>query len=536
MGVGRTRAEGAIGVRFLPYRLFICLALWLSASFLSNVYALDSLAKPPAPQVLLPLEQNGYTRISHSFEVSRYLQFLARTYPEARYETLGKSVQGRVVDALIVARNTVSARDRAADDRAANNPTPTHITVMLVGGQHGAAEPATTEAMLSIAKEVLSGDLNFLLDTITLILIPNVNPDGRDLGYRSNANHVNINTDFVRLEQPESQVLVDALNHFQPDVVLDSHESAVLKVKSLAKQGFLTDFYAQFEGANNPALPTMTRQWLTEQILPELIQRTTRQGLPANRYIGEITSIHQPITDGGLTVRNFRNRVGLSGVLSFLLETRLDSKLGDYPSYRNIRARVQRQLVCLRIFLEVVHAQREAFKAQVLALRTAEVTEPQSVRLSARYVLDKRHPQVAIPLRRLDDQQLQTLIFADHRALHFGPSLQVPRYYAVTAHQQKIAEYLQKNHIRYDVLTSPREVDAEINQYRRSQGAEATLAKSRRELRRIAAGSLWVDLSQPLARLAMVLLDPRSSSSVFLAPDYAPLWAPDQDFFILAVP
>ena len=49
---------------------------------------------------------------------------------------------------------------------------------------------------------------------------------------------------------------------FKPHVVLDIHESAILKKKSLGAEGWLTDFEAQFQCANHPnvnnALQTFT--------------------------------------------------------------------------------------------------------------------------------------------------------------------------------------------------------------------------------------------------------------------------------------
>lgn len=45
-------------------------------------------------------------------------------------------------------------------------------------------------------------------------------------------------------------------------------------------------------------------------------------------------------------------------------------------------------------------------------------------------------------------------------------------------------------------------------------------------------GSLVIDLAQPGGRKALLLLDPRSTSSVFRYPDYAALVTPAADFFV----
>ena len=148
------------------------------------------LALPPTP-----LEAAGHTRHSRAGEISAYLDTLVAAAPtRARKDVLGHSVQKRPIEALVLG----APAPRAAKPR---------LTVLLVGSQHGGAEPAGGEALLTVARDLLDGDLRPLLDDLDIILIPDANPDGRDLKRRSNANRVNINTDFVLLSQPESRAL-----------------------------------------------------------------------------------------------------------------------------------------------------------------------------------------------------------------------------------------------------------------------------------------------------------------------------------------
>jgi hypothetical protein len=51
----------------------------------------------------------------------------------------------------------------------------------------------------------------------------------------------------------------------------------------------------------------------------------------------------------------------------------------------------------------------------------------------------------------------------------------------------------------------------------------------------VRAGALWIPLDQPAGRLVPLLLDPRSNSSVFQEPAYAPLVRVGEDFFIARV-
>jgi murein tripeptide amidase MpaA len=187
-----------------------------------------------------PLEATKYSRLSTSAEISAYLKQLARTYPQARVESIGTTVQGRPLEALVL--TSAAGADVSKSDR---------VTVEIIGSQHG-MEGAGAESLLFIARELLAGTLRYVLDDVDVVLVPNSNPDGLEIGKRVNANGVNLNTDFVALTQPESRALVGVLDRYRPEVALDVHESAVLKKKSLAREGFMTDFAAQFEMANNP--------------------------------------------------------------------------------------------------------------------------------------------------------------------------------------------------------------------------------------------------------------------------------------------
>jgi hypothetical protein len=404
--------------------------------------------------------------------------------------------------------------------------------VLLVGSQHGGAEPAGGEALLTIARDLLDGDLRPLLDDLDIILIPDANPDGRDLKRRSNANRVNINTDFVLLSQPESRALAQALTRYAPDAVLDTHESAVLKRETLAREGYLTDFDAQFEIANNPALPAGVQAYALRALLPALVTRVSAAGLPAQRYVGEITSTRQAITNGGLTLRNFRNMAGLSGALSVLVETRLDPHHDAFPSYRNIAARVDRQRLCIRSFLAEVRARRATIRARVAAARAAP--PPRELTLFAAYAPDPAHPTVTVSLRRLDTRLQESLSFRDHRRQVRSDTVPFPTSLIVTRHTDALRELLDRHGVRYAIEDAPRpvEVDALRLTARPPLAGQAALEPAERKTLTVGAGSLRVDLAQPAGRLALLLLDPRSISSVFRYPQYARWVAPGDEFFI----
>lgn len=484
--------------------------LWLG--FVCLMAPITSLALPS-----FPLEANDYARISRSDELSAFMQNLAASDSRVRVEIIGHSVQGRPIEALMFTAPKASPATR--------------LKLMLIGSQHGASEPATGEAMVAIARELLTGNLSGTLDTMDIMIIPNANPDGRDLGKRANARGVNINADFVSMTEPETRALKKALLFFQPDVTLDSHESAVLKRKSLGREGYMTDFNAQFESSNHPSTPLALRQLAYTTLLPAINARVSADKLPAHRYIGEIVSIKQPITNGGLSLRNFRNMAGMNGALSFLVETKLDNGDYSYPTYRNIKVRLERQLICMRNFIAVIDENRTQIKTQLAAARR---TQSQAVTLKARYVPDPAHPFEQIPMRRLDTRALEIRTFADHRRVETASVVPLPRTLAITRYLPEMSRFLDAQSIAYATVKNSQKATATLNQFAWEQNplSGAVLQTSKTQTIELAPGTLLVDLSQARGHLAMLLLDPRSNSTVFIHPSYQAMFDNSQPFFI----
>ena len=496
--------------------------------FIFIAAAAAATALPAAPDaaasLATPVEIVRYSRISTSVEMSNFMHALADRHPTfARVEGIGNSVQGRPIEVI---RLTAPHTGEDAAQR---------LKVMIIGSLHGASEPAGGEALLVIARELLTGDLRPLLDHLDVILLPNANPDGRDLMRRSNANGININTDFVLLSQPETRLLKTAVNHYAPDALLDSHESAVLKRKTLAKDGYLTDFDAQFEISNNPAVPAALRDYALSTFLPAITERVSAGGLIAHRYIGEIVSIKQPITNGGLTLRNFRNTAGMTGALSMLVETKLDSREDSFPTYRNVAVRIERQLLCIRSFLTLVHERRAEIRAETTVARAMLHSEP--LTLFAGFEVNPDNPKIWIPMRRLDTGELEKLEFRDHRKQVNADEVAYPPMLVITRHHDAIRPMLERHQVNYWHV--PQLAGAEVIAIRvngRSNLSERAelLAEIRKSID-VKPGDLFIDLAQPNGRQAALLLDPRSTSSIFRYPEFAKLVVPEEEFFIYRI-
>ncbi len=468
-----------------------------------------------------PLEAHAFGRYSDCAEVAAYLRALAAASGgNAVFGCAGQSALGREIPVLLCG---VADPARVAGGK---------LRLLLVGSLHGASEAAGCEALLCLARELLLGELRDLLDVFELVLIPNANPDGRDADSFRNGNGVNINRDFVLLDQPESRALDAAVRHYAPAVVLDAHESAVLKRRTLGQEGYLTAFEAQFDVASTPAIPAALRDFATDILLPQLIAGVQARGLHAQRYIGEIRSLSQPITHGGLTLRMFRNKAGLRGPLTVLLETPMEPKAGQYATYRDIGPRVRKQLLCMRVFLDCVRASAPAIRA-AQARAVLELDQP-TCALNGSYLREPPDATIALPLReRASGARIQTT-FADQRTVIAQDSLRIPPHYFVTEHTDMFADLLARHGVAFETLA--RAIEAPVVSEVFAGGGDPEAACQRIDelthRRLIPAGALRVPLSGSNRRLVPLLLEPRSASSVFRYASFAALLRRGEPFFI----
>jgi len=484
------------------------------------------------PRLQTPLEASGHTRITSAAEAGSFLKAIEKRDPRARQAVIGVSGKGKPIHALFVsgAIQALAGGSRPAE----------RLRVMVVGSLHG-TEPAGGEAILMLARDLDQSSPQGLLALMEFILVPVGNPDARDSGVRVNPRGINVSA----LTSAENRTLVDIIVRWQPDVFIDLHEATVYKPETLARQGYLTDFEAQVEIANNPNIDAAIRALSRERIRPAIISRLQREGLRANAYIGEIRDIGQPIAHGNLTLRNLRNRAGMEGSFSLLIENRLDPPGERYPTPQNIGARTAKQFLSLRTVILVCLAQRREIAARSRAARTAwkHAKLGERVFLVANYAADSEHNTTSIPLRRIADGKVEDRTFPYLGRAVPSHAIELPDAYAITGHQDVIEPVLRRQHIRYQILREPRECQAIVQKIAmRDDAGSAPRRMSERidiverdALMRVPAGALWISLRQPARRLIPLLLEPGSNSSLYEHRDYASLVAPGQDFFVLRI-
>lgn len=411
------------------HRVFCCLLVLASSGCAST------------PEIVYaPLEQSDYQSVTSAEQRSEFLKQLSKHSSGqvcAQYRLLGKTAQQRPLEALLI-------KYRENEDQSRRKK----MRILLMASQHG-NEISGCEALLIMAGNWVSGrNLSEWMKDAQILIIPAGNPDGIQNKRRVNAQGINLSTDYGLLAAPESTAVNNVLMAFEPHVVLDIHESAILKKKSLGAQGWLTDVEAQFEYANNPNVNQSLQQFSSDVLLPEILKTVCDKGLRCNRYIGEITRTDQFIRHGGLSAHNFRNKAGLLGSASFLLENRLDPSTGEYPTPRNIKERVRKQMLSINAFLSVCAKNSDQLIDVSEKARTT-CANTKTVWLQPEYTLNPASPFVEIPLRSISTGELVTHRFEYHQKISKGPATDLAKSYRFNSHLDYFAQWLDKQGIPY---------------------------------------------------------------------------------------
>ncbi|WP_420399519.1 M14 family metallopeptidase [Flagellimonas sp.] len=101
---------------------------------------------------------------------------------------------------------------------------------VLVWSQMHGNESTTTKAVLDLINCLIAEDdlSQSILENCTLCIVPILNPDGANAYTRVNANEVDLNRDAKDRTQPESVVLRELFERFQPDFCFNLHDQRTL--------------------------------------------------------------------------------------------------------------------------------------------------------------------------------------------------------------------------------------------------------------------------------------------------------------------
>ena len=226
--------------------------------------ALEARFADPSTRYETPGLASNRQQFTTQTELTSWLQSLSAKSP-AGYRldtaTIGTSQRGLPILALIASQ--------APNTQATTLNSNGKPTILLVGGQRG-DEPASTEALLALTRELGAGGLLApLLQQINIIVVPRANPDATETGSRTTADGTELTHDHLLLNTPEAQAIARLIRSYRPATLVDLREfpaAGALLQKFQAVQRYDVLLQPAATANTHEFINKAAREWLAQPV------------------------------------------------------------------------------------------------------------------------------------------------------------------------------------------------------------------------------------------------------------------------------
>ena len=503
----------------------------LALALLSIATSAPSAAHAAKPDLTTVAERSGYRQTGRYDEVIALCDAYQQAWPQAvRCFDFGTSPQGRPMKAMAVStRGALTPEEARAQD----------LPVVLAQGGIHAGEIDGKDAGFGLLRDLLRGKAGKgLLDKTVLLFVPVFNVDGHEnfkawnrpnqrgpeeMGFRTTAQRYNLNRDYVKADAPEMRAMLALVNAWDPLVALDLHVTDGAK--------FRHDISITGEPVNSgdEALRAAGRGF-RDGIIEKLKQRGS---LPVAFYpsFEEEDDPASGFADGVSTPRfshgyfPLRNRVGI------LVETH---SWQPYPN--RVRATYNTVLAALELAAEhgpqwrqlelEADARAAALGGQPVPLDYATTDAKRFIEFLG-YAYTRTPSEISgASMTRYDERTPQLWMLPLRDTVVPGRTVEAPKagYLVPPEHAAQVGAQLRIHGIDYRVLETAtaqaavQAFDADSVKFSPTpmEGHQrATLAGTWEPATAdLAAGTLFVPIAQPKARLVMAILEPQAPDSM----------------------
>jgi hypothetical protein len=464
---------------------------------------------------------------SESPTYAETMAWLEKLASESAYLTMtnaGISEQGLVIHLVIASLDQ--------DFSASELSTSRKPLILIQAGIH-AGEIDGKDAGMMLLRDIALGDKKELLTKANILFIPILNVDGHErrsefgrvnqrgpmeMGCRTNAQNLNLNRDYTKLETAGIKVLADIITRYDPDLYIDVHVTDGADYQYDITYGYVAT------GGYSPAISS----WLSTAFQPEVDQALKDMGhIPGpllfaangddftggniafsfsprfSHTYGDIRHMASILIENH-SLKPFEQRV--LGTYVFL-EQAIKS-LGDH--FEGLQSAVESDSNQPKESIPVKFKFREtvADSMQFLGIASSKVT---SEITGAEYVKWEGQPITqVVPSLLMDVPEL---------------SVSVPKAYWIPAEWGNLIEKMKQHGIELETLTAAKELKLEysvVDNYKMgTQPYEGMMRVQSADLNRkyktlsLNPGSVRIKTDQPLGELVVILMEPESVDSFF---------------------
>lgn len=388
------------------------------------------------------------------------------------------------------------------------------VKVWFQGGLHG-DEPAGTETMLFLLDKLLNDpNYSYLLDKITLAIVPMANIDGYEKLDRYAANGLDLNRDQVKLICKESNFLKKAFSDFEAEVAVDFHEYRPFRKEFglLGSDGICSIYDAMFMHSGNLNLPQNLREYTTNVFVGNAKKVLEFNNFLFRDYIASVKHNNEVYFNQCTTeARSSTTSYALTNCISALIEIR-----GVNLQKTSFKRRINTTFLIATSFLKTVNDDANKIK-EVLSISNNTKTENLVV------VANKPQEVQTIRAISLKDNSEISIDVKVNNALKCTPVLERKRpiAYLILPEQKiladkliilglKVEELNQDKKIKVEAYTvSSIYVNPDEEEGYNSQKAETSITNIEKSFPK---GTFIVYLDQKNSKMASEVLEPESEN------------------------
>ena len=447
-------------------------------------------------------EKSDFTSTSLSADVVDFIDQCAAQSDHVSKFVWGTTVEGRDMVGAIVATRPYQVGDQ--DDRN---------VILLLGNIHS-GECAGKEALLMMLRELAGNADHPWLQHNVILFAPNYNADGNDrvgkrnrpgqigpengMGRRENAQQLDLNRDFCKIDSPEARALVALIDKANPHLFVDCHTT----------NGSKHRYALTYDIPHNPTTAQPIRDFLRDKVMPEVTQRLDEAGT-STFYYGNFNRDNSKWTTYGHEPRYSTEYVGLRGRLAIL------SEAYSYISYRDRIFATKAFVSALLDYMTENHAAvHQLLNSVDRELIQAASTEPQRVMIA----LDAKVTSFELKCKLKGFKEGEPHEYECEFVGKYEPLkiTSLPYAYLVPRNLPRVVDRLKMHGVEIEELTENIVTEVEIDtitELNRSKSAfqkhnmvrtESDRAVDNRE---IEAGTYVIRTSQPLGRFISYMLE-----------------------------
>ncbi len=476
-------------------------------------------------------EQTDYRETPRYEATIDYCKRLDAASPWIRFETFGKSGQGRDLPLLIAAQD--EALDPATAKRAGK-------PVILIQACIHAGEPDGKDAGLALLRDIaVTRTCPEILENIVVLFIPIYNTDGHErvspynrinqngpaeMGWRTTSSYQNLNRDYMKADTPETRAWLALWNRWNPDLFIDCH------VTDGADYRCNITFHHEHHEGVAPSVLEWERRVFDERVSAS----TAAAGNVISWYLEFIDN-----RDLTLGIRDFngsprfstgytplRNRPGIL-IETHMLKPYRPRVIGTYDFLRSALEEVNRDPQSLlaagrQADDEIIAAGREYDPERVYPL-DFELTDKVRPYDLKGFEYKSELSEISADIRVTFGTKPLDLTVPMYDDFRVTASVSPPLYYIVPAEWDQVIEVLQTHGLEFQTTSLEKTIEVESYRFHEVKWADGPFegrqmpsfkVEKVKEERTFPPGSIVIPLAQAGARVAINLLEPEAPDSL----------------------